>query len=263
MIQRQEIEKNFSRAAAGYKRYAVLQKNSAATLAEYLFEKTGAEPENILELGCGTGFLSEHLVRKYPYARFTFVDISAAMLEQCRSNLENKFADIEPRAEYICRDLRDAVSNAEPAKDMIVSGLTLQWIADLEKLLENCRRILRSGGILAFSTLTEDTFRNVRAEFEKLNTAFPGPALPSEKEVKCICRKHFRTKTKTETVREKYPSIRAFLKQIQDTGAGNPDTKKVPVHILRKIMAENKKVSAEYHLLYAICAKNTYRVTGN
>ena len=43
----------------------------------------------LLELGCGTGNLSLRLMKKYPKANFTVVDLSKNMLEVTRNKLKN------------------------------------------------------------------------------------------------------------------------------------------------------------------------------
>ena len=41
-------------------------------------------PIKILELGCGTGNLTEYIINKYPGSELTVVDISANILEECK-----------------------------------------------------------------------------------------------------------------------------------------------------------------------------------
>ncbi|MHC4285732.1 MAG: class I SAM-dependent methyltransferase [Planctomycetota bacterium] len=48
------------------------------------------KPKRILELGCGTGNLSELIVKTYPNAEKVLVDISEKVISQCKSRLENQ-----------------------------------------------------------------------------------------------------------------------------------------------------------------------------
>ena len=41
----------------------------------------------VLELGCGTGLFSRHLVERYPEGSFVLTDVAPAMIAQCRRNL--------------------------------------------------------------------------------------------------------------------------------------------------------------------------------
>ena len=41
----------------------------------------------VLELGCGTGLFSRHLLRRYPEGRFVLSDAAPAMIAECRRNL--------------------------------------------------------------------------------------------------------------------------------------------------------------------------------
>ena len=72
----------FHPAAAAYHSRAELQRAVAGRLLQYLSRPI--EARRILELGCGTGFLTGHLLESFPDAQIDAVDISAAMIEQAR-----------------------------------------------------------------------------------------------------------------------------------------------------------------------------------
>ena len=50
----------------------------------------GFTPIRILELGCGTGNLTENIINKYPESELTVVDISVEMLEECKSRFKEQ-----------------------------------------------------------------------------------------------------------------------------------------------------------------------------
>src|SRR5438270_7110473 len=60
--------------------------------------------ETALDLGCGSGRLTEHLLRRLPRGKVVAVDRSRNMLEAARQHLEPEFGD---RVEYVQRPLEE------------------------------------------------------------------------------------------------------------------------------------------------------------
>ncbi|MGV1015717.1 MAG: methyltransferase domain-containing protein, partial [Methyloceanibacter sp.] len=79
-----EIAARFGAHAESYEQHAGLQRAVADRLARLLPD---LERPNVLELGCGTGLFSRHLVQRYPEGRFILTDAAPAMIGQCRRNL--------------------------------------------------------------------------------------------------------------------------------------------------------------------------------
>ncbi|MEU1288048.1 methyltransferase domain-containing protein [Kitasatospora sp. NPDC005856] len=98
--------------------------------------------EVILDIGCGPGNSTAVLRERWPRARLTGVDNSAAMLATARS-------EGEPDAEYLLADARD-YDPAPAGPDLIVSNATLQWVDGHLALLPRWADALRPGGALAF-----------------------------------------------------------------------------------------------------------------
>ena len=73
----EKIIESFSKYARSYDRYAILQRSMAERLASYLPETT---PPHIIELGCGTGLFTRHLLT-LPIKNLTLNDISSAMID--------------------------------------------------------------------------------------------------------------------------------------------------------------------------------------
>ena len=85
-INKAQVQKNFSQNAITYDQYAVVQKEMARELIEKI-RSTGVHFRNILEIGCGTGFLTELLARDYPLAQITATDIAPEMIFVAREKL--------------------------------------------------------------------------------------------------------------------------------------------------------------------------------
>ena len=76
-VEGSKIVESFSKHAKTYDRRAFLQKNMAETLASLIPEKN---INNILEIGCGTGLFTRHLIALSP-KHITLNDISSAMMD--------------------------------------------------------------------------------------------------------------------------------------------------------------------------------------
>jgi tRNA (cmo5U34)-methyltransferase len=126
---------------------------------EYL-PSTSLAPTRVLELGCGTGNLTELIARNFPKSDLTLVDLSDSSLATCRSRLS-----AETRCNFICRDFRDLDFPAGHF-DLILSTISLHHLnsAEKQRLFAACREWLTPGGVLSYS----DQFSAVAADvYEK------------------------------------------------------------------------------------------------
>jgi malonyl-CoA O-methyltransferase len=111
-----------------------------------------------LDLGSGTGYVVEELLKIYPKSEYTLLDISSQMLEISRKKLQNI-----PRISYIQKDM-DSYKPCSTV-DLIISNFAMQWSYDIKKLIAD---YLERSNVLAFSTLTAGTFaawRNLCSKF--------------------------------------------------------------------------------------------------
>ena len=83
---RSHIQQHFNHAAVSYDEAAVLQKQVAAHMDERLNLIT-LKPKTILDVGSGTGLLTEKLADRYPNAKLIGLDLSANMLQQAQQRL--------------------------------------------------------------------------------------------------------------------------------------------------------------------------------
>jgi ubiquinone/menaquinone biosynthesis C-methylase UbiE len=111
---------------------------SCKRLSRYLGKKH--RPLNILEVGCGNGWLSYHLA-KLPYSNVTGIDINAIELNQAkrvfiyRSNLEFVLGDIRSEILY------------DRTYDVVVFAASVQYFHCLKEMIEFVlQRLLNPGG---------------------------------------------------------------------------------------------------------------------
>jgi len=97
-----------------------------------------AAPEAVYDLGCGPGNVTKLLAARWPAARVTGIDSSAAMLDKARAI---------PGISWQAADL---ASWAPPAAaDLIYSNAALHWIDDHRSLFPRLLAQVKSGGVLA------------------------------------------------------------------------------------------------------------------
>jgi malonyl-CoA O-methyltransferase len=150
-----EVAARFGARAGSYEAHAGLQSAVADHLARLLPD---LEAPRVLELGCGTGLMSRHLVARYPRGNFILTDAAPAMIAECRHNLAKVGS---PRISYEIMDAGEAGGHAR--LDLIVSSMTLHWLADSRASLERLRRLLAPDGVLLYAMLGPDSFAEWRA----------------------------------------------------------------------------------------------------
>jgi len=115
-------------------------------LAQYLPVDAG----RVLELGCGTGNLSERLAKNLPSASIVFVDGSDEMIAVTRSRLGAGSAPAGGSREFIAARFED-LSPVPGSFDLVVSSISLHHVDDKAALYEHIRHLLRPGGRFCFA----------------------------------------------------------------------------------------------------------------
>jgi trans-aconitate 2-methyltransferase len=116
-----------------------------------------AETATVLDVGCGTGRVTEDLAALVPRGRVLAIDASPDMVELARRRLGD-------RAEVWCQDVLE-LDLDQPA-DAIVSTATLHWVTDHDELWRRLARALRPGGVLEVQCGGEGNIAGVRAAIE-------------------------------------------------------------------------------------------------
>jgi malonyl-CoA O-methyltransferase len=177
------------------------------------------EAKRILELGCGTGFLTSHLLQSLAPERLDVIDISAAMIEQARLAV----SDGERISWHVC-DVWDY--QAPAAYDLITSSSSLQWMQPLAALFPHLASMLKPGGRLVCSLMVEGTLGELhRLRREIAPHKLPRDSLPSTADtVACLRNAGFRVCcSRQETMLAQYDSAEEFLRAIRELGfTGGP-----------------------------------------
>jgi malonyl-CoA O-methyltransferase len=154
-----EVMQAFSRAAKNYDHYSVLQQWVAKQMQQR-FSELKQKPQNVLDLGAGTGWLTEALHASFPKAQVTALDFSYPMIEVAK--MKNKKAKYCV-ADGLCLPIKDH------SIDWVVSNLMMQWVESIDDLLLEIKRILKPSGVLFFSTLGLGTLAELSSSWKKID----------------------------------------------------------------------------------------------
>ena len=141
-MENKEVVDAFNKASTDYDKY---RKQAIPNMDIYYntvvnLTKNYSDPK-ILDLGAGTGILTELLYKQHPNSNITLVDLSTEMLNIAKNKFNDKnFKYIE--ADYLTHDF-------DKDYDIIVSSLSIHHITDEEKkvLYKRIYNFLRTGGV--------------------------------------------------------------------------------------------------------------------
>lgn len=146
------IKKRFAKSLESYDDEAVVQKGAAERMLDLLnLALLERQFESVLEIGCGSGILTDLIESRLDYRDLLLNDIIPEIEEVHRHRRGSRFliGDIE-KSEL-----------AANAFDIILSNAVFQWVNDLPQLLTNLHGALKPDGVLAFSTFGEHNFKEI------------------------------------------------------------------------------------------------------
>jgi malonyl-CoA O-methyltransferase len=159
-LDRPEVRASFDRASASYEAAAVLQARVADELLSRL-DPFKFAPGVVLDLGAGTGRMTSALKQRYRRALVVALDLAPGMLREAR-----RHQHLFRRFERVCGDAM-RLPFADASVDVVVSSLMLQWCDPPDRAFAEVRRVLKPGGLFAFSTFGPDTLKELRSAWAK------------------------------------------------------------------------------------------------
>ncbi|MDP4144718.1 MAG: malonyl-ACP O-methyltransferase BioC [Bacillota bacterium] len=269
MIDKQQVKIHFSKNASSYDYYAKVQKLMAHTLIDFILKegKIVSSPKSILEIGCGTGYLTNLLTELFPNSHITAVDIAPGMISKMKSKLVSENID------FICGDIEEI--KLDNTYDLIISNATFQWFNNTSATIKKLYSALNPKGILCFSTFGNHTFFELRQCFNMITTEMcindtfqPSQHFYTLEDLYKLCTSASKlglSQCKSSIYfkeilqPEHFNSCKDFFLSIKKVGANNSNKSKrctSPLFIKKvmdyydKTFKENNKVKATYHCIF-------------
>lgn len=246
LISKQNIINAFDKAALTYDCYAHVQKRIATNLAADLIEMKNS-PQSILEIGCGTGFLTHPLASHFRDVPYYATDFAPSMVKSC----QEKFKNISKVSSFVMDGENPTLENNS---DWICSSMALQWFDNFET---SVRKLWQKTKVLAFTVPVDGTFQELQDTYKQFNyQAGFKPLIPADALYK-LCRSFkpsgFQFQIRKEV--EYFQNMILFIKQLKGTGAQTPRADYSPINIRPLLSYLNSGFSVTYQVAYCILEK--------
>ena len=254
------VTARFSAAAQTYHNESNLQREVAERLAAWMLPME--EIDSILEIGCGTGFLTELLLERFAGAVIHALDIAGPMVDLARERIgENG------RMRWHVADARQF--QTEVNFPLIISSSALHWMTPIPETVRRLAGMLAPGGQLVSALMVKGTCEELHSARASL---FPNKTgsicLPQAEEVlEAIAAAGLGIESDSrEVLRERYTSACAFLASLNRqgvTGVANTGCSLLNRTELRKLVGYYDQTFAEpaggvfasYRILYVKARK--------
>jgi malonyl-CoA O-methyltransferase len=129
--------------------------------------------EDVLDVGCGTGWATQAVIDRFHPSRVTAVDPAEGMLDQFRA----KFAGVTtPEITVVQADVEN-MPVEEGAFDLVICSMAFHWFPRKWEAAKAMARALRPGGVVAILMSGrggEQAYRDVIANIEPINYRWLG-----------------------------------------------------------------------------------------
>ena len=180
--QKEKIAHNFSKGVINYLSHSQVQKQCAEKLLKLSQNYAESIPNgSILEIGCGTGFVTQGLIKQFPNHFLDIIDISPEMLKYCANNLQ-----IPEQQKALIQFRQIDGENIQPEKNKysaIISSFTVQWFEDIVNSLNDVISTLKPQGVLLIAFPNDQSFPEWKRMCDDLSLPFTRNQLPHSAEL--------------------------------------------------------------------------------
>lgn len=258
-LEKAKIKQSFSQAAITYDSVARLQRQIGQDLLR--IHALDALHGRVLDVGCGTGFLTGQLLPHCQNATVFALDLAPAMLAQCRQK-------VATQAIYLCADAEKLPLQAGTI-DTLFSNVALQWCYPLDRALSELRCVLKPEGRLVFSTFGHQTLYELKAawtqvdDFAHVNDFYTYAALQNSLEQAGFVEITVTTRRYVQT----YASVLDLMHELKQIGAHNVSdarsktlTTKAALKTLISAYPKNAagEVAATFEVFYVLARRASY-----
>lgn len=249
LLEKAKIKQSFAAASTTYDGVAGLQR----TVGKELLQNAGLEnlSGSILDLGCGTGFLTAELLASQPELETVIaLDLAWAMIHTTRYKFIHAGNEKhQQKLIYLCADA-EQLPIADQSLDGVFSNLALQWCNHLEGVLGGIKRCLKPGSPLVFSTFGPGTLRELKDAWAEIDGYSHVNEFYSERQLH-----HFLEQAgfsgiqiSSKPHQNRYKSVNALMQELKQIGAHNVSS------------GRNKNLTSKNRMLGMISAYEKHRI---
>lgn len=244
-VDKRAVARAFGRAASHYDTHAALQRLSGDALLTRAPLHSGLQ---LLDAGCGTGWYSR--LWRARGKQVTALDLSPQMLQQARAS--------NAAQHYLAGDI-DALPLADAGFDLVWSNLAVQWSDDLSQALGQFHRVLRPGGTLLFSTLSDGSLQEVHQAWAHLDHHSHANRFLSEQQIASACAAH-PLSLASAVITLHYPDALSAMRSLKGIGATHLHQGRDGPLLTRQRLAQleahwprdKQGFRLSYHLIYGV-----------
>lgn len=226
------IKKNFKRSITSYNDTATVQKSLSHKLIDVL-KNLNSEYASILELGSGSGYLSQLLIKTFLPKNILLMDLSP----EC---------PVE-EAKYISGDIETLIPVIPvDSFDLVVSGSTMQWFHSPSRILSKIFSILKNDGIAGITTFLPETYHELQ------EITGNGLLYYSESDWTLMARRNgFEVlESSVENYEMNFNSVNEILKHLRATGVNSLGAPLKTIGEMRSLISSYPNENSVFNLTY-------------
>ncbi len=144
------IKKNFQKSFEKYNANAIVQRVMAEKLSGFV---VGKNFDSILEIGAGTGFLTEFLVKNITFENYYANDLVEKSESFVKKYVEN--------VKFLGGDFKRLKLNKK--FDLIASNAVFQWFEKVDTVFEICKKNMNPDSEILFSTFSPENYKEIKS----------------------------------------------------------------------------------------------------
>lgn len=250
-LDKRAVSRGFSGCYETYTSEAVVQQQIALKLACMVQQQLAIMPHRAVEVGCGSGFMTDRLLRLFPQTEWFLNDIAPSSAEYAKAAAKREGV---VRANFVLGDAEKW--ELPPGIDLFASSSAIQWFVDLELFVARLAGAMSSGGIVAISSFGPKNLKEVK------HLTGNGLSYLGFDELKRLFSRHFEVVDSSELLTSLYfDKPIDVLKHIKQTGVNGAFRQCWTKGRLEKFCADYAAFATKdgfpltYHPLYVIARK--------